>query len=165
MSHLLAIIHYARATAIADALAPDEEANWRTICRGYSKNFHTPLHLVLAMDPEYVARAYFEDQMDDMDTDKEIDNLLDIIYTIEDPSYESEKREDLKDFMRETEKQELERLKAKKPIHPGLKAEDEVSTKNTPEKITPEVPLHERPDRPTSGGINLAYLSDNDSEE
>lgn len=153
------IIDYCRAAAIADALYAGEEANYRYICRQYSKTFFTPLHLVYSLDPEEVVRAYFEDQMDARDVDKEIDSLLDAIYELEDPNYTSEKREELNDFIKEAEEQERKRVASNKPIHPSLRFESEVSLKNTSEK-----PPEPSTEKPTGGFINLSYLADNDNE-
>lgn len=153
------IVDYCRALAIADSLSAGEVANWRYMCRQYSKAFHTPLHLVLEMEPEHVILAFFEDQMDRKDVDDEVENLLDSIYELEDPNYTAEKRSELDGFIKEAEREERERVKANKPIHPALRAENEVSLKNTPES-----PVEPTPDKPTGGHIDLSYLADNDNE-
>lgn len=153
------IVDCARAMAIADSLAAGEEANWRYICRHYSKTFHTPLHLVYELSPEEVIRAFFEDQMDSRDVEKELDTIMDSIYELEDPNYDASKREELTDFIKEAEEEERERIAAKKPIHPALAKENEVSLKNASQD-TPE----SDPERPTGGSINLSYLADNDNE-
>lgn len=152
------IIDFARAQAIADALHPTEESNWRGICRAYSRTYHTPLHLVYEMPPEEVALAFFENQMDDMDVDKELESLLDTIYAIEDPEYAAQKKAELDDFIEQAEEEERERLKKGKPIHPALRKENEVSLKNAPETL-PE------PDLPTGGSIDLSYLEDDENEK
>lgn len=150
------ILDYTRAQAIADALQPTEESNWRKICRDYSKKFYTPLDKVLVMAPEEVCLAFFEDQMDERDVEKELDAIMDTIYSIEDPEYESEKKAELSDFMKEAEREEEERIKAGRAIHPALKAENEVSIKNTPD--VPE-------DAPKGGSVNFAYLADHEEEQ
>lgn len=152
------IIDYCRAVAIADSLSAGEEANYRYICRQYSKTFSTPLDQVYDMDPEEVCRAFFEDQMDSRDIEKDLETLLDIIYELEDPDYAHEKHKELKDFMKNAEEEERQRIAQKKPIHPGLRYESEVSLKNT----TEDPPSQKK--EPTGGFINLSYLADSDNE-
>lgn len=153
------LIDYCRAAAIADSLLAGEEANYRYICRSYSKAFSTPLHEVYKLDPEEVVRTFFEDQMDAKDIEKELDALLDVIYELEDPNYTSEKRDELEQFIKQSEEEERERVAKKKPIHPGLRYESEVSLKNTPENEPSK-----DPEKPTGGFLDLSYLADQDSE-
>lgn len=153
------LIDYCQAAAIADALSAGEEANYRYICRHYSKTFSTPLHIVFKLNPEDVVMAFFEDQMDNKDIDKDLENILDRVYELADPTYTAAKKEELSDFIKQAEAEEADRVAKKKPIHPGMKRDDEVSLKNTPEIPTKE--LHENP---TGGSIDLSYLSSSDNE-
>ncbi len=148
-SDLLAAAH---AEAIANTLDRTELSVHREICRAYSKKFHTPLHLVLQMNPEEVILAYYEDQMDGFDEDEDLEKILDRIYTLEDPEYARDKAKDLEDFIEKAEKDEEERLAAGKPIHKDIK--NEPSLKNDFGK---EEKIEEK--RPTRGSINLEYLS------
>lgn len=154
------IIDYCRASAIADSLNAGEEANYRYICRQYSKTFFTPLHLVYDLDPEMICRAFFEHQMDQRDAEKELENLLDTIYELEDPNYTAEKREELTDFIKEAEKQERDRIAKGKPIHPGIKREDEVTLKSATEPT-----VKSKKELPSQGSINLSYLAENENEQ
>lgn len=147
------LTEYCQALAVAGKLSPDEESVWRYFCRVYSQKFNTPLVQVLEMEPEHVILNVYESQMDDLDTDENLDRMLDIIYGLEDPEYEASKKEELNSFIEQAEKEEKERLSKNKPIHPALRYESEVSLKNTPEN---EAATKEAP---KSGGINLAYLA------
>lgn len=140
------VLDYCKAQAIVHTLQGSEEALWRSICRSYSKKFHTPLHLVLNMDPEQVMLAEFEDQLEGFDETKDLDGILDKVYMLEDPAYEVEKRKELQDFIDKAEREEDERLASGKPIHPSLKNEE------TLKEVVPSKEL------PKSGGINLSYL-------
>lgn len=157
---LQGLIDFCQAVAIADSLTAGEETNYRYICRHYSKTFHTPLHVVYTLDPEDVIRAFFEDQMDARDTEKDIESILDRIYELEDPNYVKAKKTEVSEFIKLAEKEERERIAAKKPIHPGMRFESEVSLENTS-----EVASKEGFENPTGGSIDLSYLSDSDSEE
>lgn len=150
------ILEFCKAQAICNTIEPTELSVWRSICRSYSKKFHTPLHVVLAMDPEAVMIAEFEDQLEDFDKDKDLEAILDQIYTLEDPEYEGQKRQDLDDFIDHAEHEEQERIKAGKPIHKSMK--NETSLKTLPEKSV------DKPKKlPASGGINLSYLEKEES--
>jgi|GEM_PF-4709127 len=153
------LIDYCQAVAIADSLTAGEEANYRYICRNYSKTFNTPLHVVYTLEPEDVIRAFFEDQMDTRDTEKDIENILDKIYELEDPDYVKVKKKEIDNFIKQAEEEERQRLAAKKPIHPGIRFESEVSLKNTPEVFSEEGFKN-----PTGGSIDLSYLSESDNE-
>lgn len=137
-----------QALALSAKLEPNEEAVWRSICRSYSKKFNTPLHVVLTLDPEHVILNHYEEQLEDIDAEEQAEQLLDIIYGLEDPEYEQQKREELDSFIKEAEEQEKERIKAGRPIHKALK--DELPKFDKPKEL------------PKSGGINLSYL---ESEE
>ena len=152
------LLDYCKVQAISSTLASDELSVWRSICRSYSKKFHTPLHLVLEMDPEEVMLSEFEDQLDDF-KEEDVENVLEQIYMIEDPNYVAAEREDLKEFMAKAERDEEERLRLGKPIHKELK--NEVSIKETlPKKVEP---LKEP--KPTGGSLNLSYLEKLDSSD
>lgn len=159
MISLNEILDYARAAAIADALDSTEEANYRYICRQYSKTYHTPLQQVYELDFEEVARAFFESQLDGRDLEKDLEGLLDVIYEIEDPDYIAEKRKDLDDFIEQAEEEERQRVAKKKAIHPGIAKEEQVTLKNTP-----EIPSKEGFENPTGGSVNLSYLADSENE-
>jgi hypothetical protein len=153
------LTEYCQALALASKLSPDEAAVWRYMCRTYSRKFSTPLAQVIEMDPEHVILNVYEDQMDELDTEENLEKFLDIVYGLEDPEYEAQKRSELDEFISKAEAEEQERVKKKKPIHPALRFESEVSTKNTSEneEVLP-------PNTPQGGSINLSYLAKEETE-
>lgn len=140
------ISEYCQAQALLNKLSPDEIAIWRYFARSYSKKFNTPLHLVMEMAPEEVMLHHYEEQMDDLEVEDHIDQLLDMIYSLEDPDYEQEKSNDFDTFIENAELEEQERLKKGKPIHPALRNESSLSPP-------------EQPKGPSGGSINLSYLA------
>lgn len=153
------LLEYCQVEAIASKLKPTEDSVWRALCRSYSKLFHTPLSLVLEMDPEHVILNVYEDQAEDMNTEdyQKLEHILDTIKSIEDPDYESKKNEEQDEFDRQAELEEEERIKAGRAVHPLLQRD--LDKKRAAEKGE-EPP----PKMPTSGMINLDYLSKQDSE-
>lgn len=145
------------AKAIMDKLDPDELSDYKFICRQYSKAFHTPLHVVENdLDPADVISAYYSDVYDGIDLDEKGEEVLDTIYELQDPNYAKEKREELKEFMRQAEAEERARIKAGKPIHPSMKRDQEVTLQGTPD-MDEEVKL---PDNmPTGGSIDLSRFN------
>lgn len=143
------LLEFCQAQALANKLYPDDEALWRSICRDYSKTFSTPYHEVLDMPPELVMLAYYESQYDDVDVEENVDKMLDIIYGLEDPEYSKQKKAEIDTFIEQAEEEERARLKAKKPIHPAMKAES---------TLIPET------SGPSQGSIDLSYLEKEDNE-
>lgn len=150
-----ALADYCQAQALSDKLRPGDEAVWRQFCRKYSRTFYTPLHVVELMDPVKVLLAVYEDQLENVDVDDNMEAILDIIYSLEDPDYAKEKRDDLKQFIKDAEAEEEYRKEAGKPIHKLLAEEDSVSLKKSTPKNTPVPP---NKNLPQGGGINLSYL-------
>lgn len=144
---------FCRAEALSNKLLPTNESVWRIICRNYSKKFNEPLTSCLngTIDPEQIILNLYEDQLDDIDEEENIEKLLDVIYDLEDPEYEAQKEEMLKQVDEDAEKEEQERLAKGKPIHPSMKRE--VSTKM-------ENPV----EQPKSGSIDLSYFHDSKNE-
>lgn len=148
------LVDYCKAQAISDKLYPNELGEYRFICRHYSKTFNTPLHVVEnELDPERVVMAYFQDMYDELDTDKHLEDILDMIYEMQDPTYSREKREEVNEFMRQAEREEKERIKSGKPIHPRIKLVQEVTLKDLPEEEPNKEVL------PTSGSIDLSRFN------
>lgn len=147
------LLDYTQAQAIVNTLENTELAVWRRKCRTYSQKFSTSLHLCLngTIPAEEILLAVFEDQLESFEEEKDLDNLLDTIYSMEDPDYERQKKEDLEEFIEKAEKEEDERLAAGRPIHKGLKGEATIPTQEIPGEQKPK-------ELPKSGGINLSYL-------
>lgn len=146
------LLDYCKAEAIANSLMNSELSVWRDLCRSYSITFSTPLHLCLdgTIQAEDIMLAVFENQLENFDPDKDLPNLLDQLYTLEDPNYQEERSKELEEFMVRAAEEERERIRLGKPIHKALKAE--ANLKNTSEKAVEEKP------KKTGGFLNLAYL-------
>ena len=148
------LLEYCRIEAIASKMSPTEDSIYRSICRDYSEMFHTPLHMVLEMDPLHVVLNVYEKQAEGMDTTdyQKLELIMDTIMGIEDPNYEAKKSKEQEEFDRKAELEEEERIKAGKPIYQPKK---KTLSKN-----------EEAPDKklPKGGLINLDYLAKQDSE-
>ena len=107
----LELIQYCKAQALRDVLAPTEETIYKSLCRAYSQKFHVPLPEVFKMDPEHVLLTEFTSQLEDVNIEKNIDRILEQIYTLENPNYAEKKEDDLKTFIAQAEKEEKERIK------------------------------------------------------
>lgn len=153
------LLEYCKAEAIANRVSPTEVSVWRAICRSYSKMFHTPLQEVLNMAPEHVVLNVYEEQMEDADIDDyhKLQHLLDIVRGIEDPEYDAKQSREQEEFDKQAEKEEAERIKANKPVHPSL-------AKDLPKKTLSEPVDKDDKKLPTGGSVNLDYLSKQDSE-
>lgn len=110
MSVFQDLLEYCKIKAIKDSLLPDEETIWKSLCRSYSEKFHTPLHYVETMDPEKVIQTIFDSQHDKTDVFENIENILDTIYSIEDPEYKKKKEENLDAFVKIAETMEQQRM-------------------------------------------------------
>jgi hypothetical protein len=151
------LLDYCKAQAILNHLSPSELSVWRDVCRSYSKKFSTPLHLCLdgTIPAEDILLAEMEDQLASMESDDQLENLLEEIYILEDPTYEVQRRKDLDSFIEESERKEEERISAGKPIHKDLNEETKLFTEEP--QLNPEV------DQKKQGGfIDLSYLERED---
>lgn len=148
---------YCQVLAIANKLEPTEESVWRRICRYYARNFNESLSDCLSgkVDAEQILLNVYEDELLNFDHEARLEDLMDLVYSIEDPDYERVKSEDLEEFIEDAEAQEEERIKAGKPIHKAMKNDN----------ILNETSLPSEPPMPTSGGINLSYLEQHENEQ
>lgn len=143
--HISDIIELCQVEAIADKLLPTSASRWRKLCREYSSMFHTPYKDVLEMDPEFVILSVYEKELDDIDINDKLEDLMERVYTIEDPDYEVAKEKDLVDFIKDAEEEEAERVKENRPVFGKKKA---LLNKEEPTK-----------EQPKGGFIDLSYLS------
>jgi hypothetical protein len=130
---------------ILDKFYPTDASVWESICREYSKQFHTPLHLVLEMPPTFILRHYYANQLDDIKLDDKAEHLLEIIRAIEDPNYEKTKEEEITEFLDDAEREEEERVKS------GISLSQHLSKKKKNKKPA-------KPEEPKKGFIDLSYL-------
>lgn len=151
------LLDYCHLEAISNSLAPTEESIWRNICRSYSKEFNTPLHLVMELPPKTVILNVYENQLNEMDLEdpEKLSKLIEIVSGIEDPEYDSKKLKEQEEFDKMILEQEEERIKSNKPI--GYKE----SSKNS---LLENQNIEEK-NKPTGGYVNLSYLEDSDNEK
>jgi len=121
------LVKYCQVKAIADTLYPTYDSFYRSVCRSYSRNFHVPLPQVEQLDPEHVLTAYFENEMEGIDLEEHLPDLLEKLYTIEDPDYIKKQDEDLEDVAAMVERREQERL-TKKTLSKKDKPDEEKRT-------------------------------------
>jgi hypothetical protein len=153
MSDLKDLIDLCKAQALRDALLPNEDSIYRTICRAYSARFHTPLIEVYALDPEHVMREEFSAQVDDIDIDDQLDSIRTQICMLEDPEYEAKQEGELLDWMEDIEMAEEERIQQGKSIF--------AFDNPTKMKAKAEKPKVEKtPTPPSSGSANLAGINE-----
>lgn len=152
------LIEYCQTAALASKLAPDDEAVYRTLCRTYSEMFNTPLYLVKQMEPLDAILEVYEKQFSDIDVEENLEQILDMLYGLEDPDYATTKRNELKEFMKKAEEEEKKRIEEGRPIHKSLKSPSS-------KKTVLETPLPEKEKTPTGGSINLSYLEAEEAEE
>lgn len=154
------LIDCCQSGAIANKLLSNEETVYRKICRDYSTKYHTPLHIVMSLDPEHVILTVFEGQLDEIDVDdpEALENMVETLNIIDDPNYESSKESELQRFIDDAEKEEEDRLDSGKPIHKAIARE--TSIKNT----LPEKPIQKN-DKKAGGYLNLSYLEAMDKDE
>lgn len=147
------ILETCQIEAIANRLIRTDESIWRSMCRSYSEAFHTPLYLVLDMDPEHVILNVYEKQADNLNIEdyQKLEHLLDTIRSIEDPSYEIAQKDEQSDFDRKAEEEEAERIKAGRPVYDPKK------------RLSKNMKDNEK-ERPTGGSVDLSHLSKQDSE-
>ncbi len=153
------VLESCQAEALAAKMLPDEISVFRSFCRSYSKRFSTPLHLCLdgTIPPEDIMLAEFEEQLEEVKLEDNLEMLLDKIYVLQDPTYERQKKAELEDFIVQAEREEAERIKKGRPIHRSMK--DEPTLKTTSEKA-PKLDKK----LPTGGSINLSYLEKLDNQ-
>lgn len=111
----------------------------------YSQKFFTPLHEVEKLDPIKVLQALYEDQYPPSIVEEELQELLDTLHKIKDPSYSRMSAEATEEFVDAVLNREIARHNKKKVP--------------TPESIQQEVAKEEM--KPKSGGMTF---SNTDSE-
>lgn len=152
------LLEVLQAEALADKFEPTQTSVWENICRQYSKKFVTPLHIVLKMDPEFVIRQIYADQMDEANFDDHLEHLVDLLKHLEDPEYDADAEKDLQDFIAQAEAEEEERKAQGLP----LKSIFRKGHKKVEPKKVEEKPVE--PEAPKSGTANLGGLADDENE-
>lgn len=152
------VLDYCQAEAIAGKFSPTEDSVYRSICRSYSKTFHAPLYEVYSLPVAEVVLAVYEDQLENVDFSKfeNLEQVHEEILEIINPDYRKEKESKLEKDIEMYEREEEERIKSGKAVHPSL-------AKKSSEKTLSENPVDNNQNLPTGGMINLDYLSDEES--
>jgi len=122
------LLVYCKVKALENLFNPTEESIYHTFCRTYSKQFHTPLHLVYEMDPEVVLQAIFDDKYEETDTFEEVEGILEDLYRLENPDYDKAHKINMDVFIKNMGEREKKRLAAvkiqeeknKTKLRPGL---------------------------------------------
>lgn len=146
------LLQTCQAKAMDQKLNPTEESVWRGICRYYSRTFNTALTEVYQLDPMEVMLTFYESKLEEVDTEDQIEDILEAIYAIEDPEYEAEKRKELQDFIDRANEEEEERVRLGKPIHSKMGRKTATDKSLSKEEGAVELP------QPKGGHIDLSYL-------
>src|ERR1700676_3956774 len=86
--------------AIHLALEPSLESLWRIKCRDYSQIFHTPLHVVMNdLHPIMVLQALYETQYPPSIVNEELEELMDTLQKIKDPTYSRMTQQETEDLV------------------------------------------------------------------
>lgn len=142
------LIALCKAEAWAGKLDPTEEDYYLQICREYSKKFHTPLHLVIKdLDPAFVIKSYYEEEFAEADAEEHLEKIMDILYTMKDPEYETFKKNEEAEFDKKAVEEERKRIAEGRPIHKAMK--------NEPTLAPPK-------DLPKGGMVDLSYMGQNE---
>jgi len=125
MNSFYDLFEICRLKAIARAIDPTTESIYRMRCREYSEKFHTPLHIVeRELDPLFVLQHLYEIQYSPKIIDEELNEILEQLYRIKDPSYSPISKEEMEDLVDAVLNKEIQRLsKKKRPTQETIQAE------------------------------------------
>lgn len=136
--------------AIGLAIDPTLDSIWSLKCREYSEKFHTPLHVVInELDPVFVLDQLNQDKYHPSVATNELEELLDKLYKIKDPSYSKMSKQEIEDLVDAVLNKEIKRSQSKKAP--------------TPESIEAEIKKSESR-TPKSGSMNFSDLEKIESE-
>jgi hypothetical protein len=135
--------------AIQSALDPSLDSIWRMRCRDYSVKFHTPLHTVINdLDPIFVLQQLNEDRYHPSVVEEELEELLETIYKIKDPTHSKMSDQETEDLVDAVLNREIQRLAKKKaPTQETIKAE-----------------IKQAESKPKSGGMTFGDLEKMESK-
>jgi hypothetical protein len=145
------ILELAELKAIESAISPTMETIWRMRARDYSQKFFTPLHIVLnELNPMMVLQALYEDKYPPSIVKDELEELLEYLYKIKDPTYEKMSKEDVENLVDAVINKENSRKTRNKKL--------------TPENIEAEIKTQEvKKTFPKSGSMSFDNLNDLES--
>jgi hypothetical protein len=143
------LIELSQIKAIQLAIEPSLESIWRIKCRQYATTFHTPLHVVMnELDPTMVLQALYEQQYTPGMVDEELEELLDILNKIKDPTYSRMSPEETENLVDAVLNREIERAAKKK----------------APTQQTIETAIKTAAVKPKSGGMDFSQLETMESK-
>lgn len=143
------LLEYSQIKAIETAINPTADSIYRIKCREYSIRFHTPLDKVLnELDPIFVMQQLHEEQYTPRSANEEIEELLEILNKIKDPSYSKLNAQETEDLVDAVLNREIARAAKKKAP--------------TQQAIQNEIKAAEA--APKSGGMQFPDLEQIDSE-
>jgi hypothetical protein len=151
------LIETAQILALQDRLIATEASIWHKSCREYSKRFHEPLSQVLNLDPLHVLTELYADQLSEWNLEEQIEDLKDLIGSIEDPNYDIEKERADRESLKKLEEEEAERILENRPIHESVEKEKYKFNKEDAKTMPKALPK--------SGGINFNAIRHLQSEE
>ena len=115
MFDFYSLFEYSQLKAINSALDPTIDWFWRMKCREYSKEFHTPLHVVMRdLDPLFVLQHLYESQYNRHAIEEDLDGVLENLYKMKDPNYTPISKEELEELVDSVMNKEIKRLSKKK---------------------------------------------------
>lgn len=147
MIDFYSLLELSQLKAIHAALEPSIDSVYRMKCREYSIKFNTPLHIVVnELDPLFILQALYEEQYTPSIIEEEIEEILDRLYTIKDPTYSRMSKEETESLVDAVLNKEISRLSKKKSP--------------TQETIQSEIKSAEveKLNKPKSGGLNFSDL-------
>lgn len=142
------LLELSQLRAIHAAIEPTLDSVWRMKLRQYSREYHTPLHICEELDPMKILQALNEDKYHPSIVDEELEQLLETLHKMKDPTWSSISKEELEDLVDAVINKELSRASKKKPP--------------TPATIQQDIKAAEL--KPKSGGMNFDDLQKIDSE-
>jgi len=148
------VLQTAQALALADKLQASEISVYEDYCRRYSQKFYTPLLEVMALDPAFVIKMVYADQLSDWDKEERIDDLRDLLGHLSDPDYDQKKEQAIRDEMRRIVEDEADRVRTGRSIHKSL----EKKVIKSFEEATSENTKPEAEKLPSQGGLNFEAI-------
>lgn len=124
---------FCKLKAINLALNPTAESIWLSSCRAYSKQYFTPLHVVVnELDPMFVLDALYQDKYPPSIIEEEMEEVYDILQKIKDPNYSrisAEEMESLVDNVLNKEIARFEKAQKKAPTKQSIQEAIQVAPK------------------------------------
>lgn len=151
MIDLYSLFELSQLKAIEQAINPTLQSIWLMRAREYSVKFHTPLHVVVnELDPIFVLDMLNQDKYSPAEVREDMEGILEELYKIKDPAYESLSAQDTEDLVDAVLNKEIARLNKKKNKTP------------TQQEITSDVIAAESV-KPKSGGMDFSQLEQMES--